>query len=365
MLSPRFVLCALGLGLASIGAASDCVIEKGSVLRVDLGDQAPNSPKPDMELKGTLARPVYGGRCQAIPEGAHLRTTIQTVEKKRSGNAVAGWFRRLSGAPAPPPEVTLRSLDVEIPGQGWVPVQGDFVRLSRERYREAGGKKTAKIEKRRVLVLAVKQPLHTAARTDDLPAAQATLVAGTSLQVDVISALTSKTNRTGDVIRARVAAPVMVAGRVAIPEGTIIEGTVAQARRAARPYRAGRMRLNFKALVLPGGERLEAPMTPAAGGFSGATKLDAEGGFTGGALDKKRGLLNAGLAYLTGKIIDDLFEEGAKGALNATAAGSATAARYIGLGVGVFIFLMHRGREVAVPEQTELTLTLTRDAHLP
>ena len=145
-------------GLCSLVSASDCVIEKGSVLRVDLGDQAPNSPQPDMEVKGSLARPVYGGSCRAIAEGAHVRTTIQSVERRRSGNAVVGWFLRLSGAPAAPPEVTLRSLEVEIAGQGWVPVQDHFVRMSRERYREAGGKKTAQVEKRRVLVLETTEP---------------------------------------------------------------------------------------------------------------------------------------------------------------------------------------------------------------
>lgn len=46
-------------------------------------------------------------------------------------------------------------------------------------------------------------------------------------------------------------------------------------------------------------------------------------------------LLQIGVSYATGKILDDLMEEGIKGAAGAAAAGTAaTAARYTSLAVG-------------------------------
>ncbi len=75
--------------------------------------------------------------------------------------------------------------------------------------------------------------------------------------------------------------------------------------------------------------------------------------------------LNAGVAYLTGKVLDDMLEEGAKAAMGAAVAGSAaTAARYVGLASGAFVFLMHRGRDVSLGPQTQLELTFSRDVHI-
>jgi len=160
-----------------------------------------------------------------------------------------------------------------------------------------------------------------------------------------------------------VAEPLLENGTTLLPAGTVLEGVLTQVRRAGRPYRAGRMRLGFRSLRVAGGPAVGVTVIASAGQFAGATKLGPEGELTGGALNRKQALINIGAAYLTGKILDDLIEEGAKAVLGATAAGSAaTTARYVALGTGTFMFLMHRGREVSVPIHTELQLTFVREA---
>lgn len=188
--------------------------------------------------------------------------------------------------------------------------------------------------------------------------------AAVSVRVDLLTPLSSAKNREGDLVRAQAVEPVLVNGQAILPAGTVFEGVVAQSKRAQRPYRSGRMRLSSSSLLLPSGQLAQIVVTPTAGQFVNATRLDAEGEFTG-ALNRKQALLNLVVAYLAGKIFDDLIEEGAKAALGAAVSGSAaTAARYVGLGVGTFVFLMHRGHEGSLASQTELQLTFVREARI-
>ncbi len=184
------------------------------------------------------------------------------------------------------------------------------------------------------------------------------------MRVELSAAVSSSKNRAGDIIHARVMEPVIVGGQVVVPEGTVFDGVVTQSRRAPRMYRSGRLRLSFQSLQMAGAVA-GVPATLSAGEFGSTANLDAEGGLTGGALDRKRALVNAGVAYLTGKILDDALEESAKAVMGIAVAGSAaTAARYVGLTSCTLVFLLHRGRDVSLGAHTELELTFSRDVHI-
>ena len=188
-----------------------------------------------------------------------------------------------------------------------------------------------------------------------------TIAAGTQARVALAAGVTSKRSRPGDAVEARLLEPLMSGDKVLVPAGAIVRGALSEAKRARRPYRAGGLRISFQSLQVSGERTVNAPLAVAAGDLSGGARIDKEGGITGSALTKKRALINLGIAYATGKILDDLIEEGAKAALSATVAGSAeTAARYAGLAAGAAVFLMHRGREVKLDPETELVLTFSR-----
>ena len=343
-------------------AAADCVLRGGSVLRVVLAEKV--TPKPDAILTGQLDRPVYNGACQALPQGVRVRAVVARIEKQHAKHAAFAWVARLNGAEAIPPSVILRSAQVELADGTTVPLAAHFVRLASERHREAGAKPQR--DRRRVLLLESDGPMSVpASAPDSHPPADGVVPAGTAVRVDLAGPIHSGRTRVGDVLQARVAEPVVIDGHTVVPEGAMIEAVIAQARGARRMYRPGHVRLSFRSLLLPNGRHAEVSLSTSAGELSHATRFDAEGGLTGGPASRKRMLLNLGVAYATGKVLDDLVEEGAKAALGAAVAGSAaTAARYVGLGTGALAFLLHRGHDVTLDPHTELELTFSRDLDL-
>jgi hypothetical protein len=342
---------AVCLAAVSACAAAECVVRPGSILRVAPAPGSDAAPKPSAVLSGTLARPVYDGACRALPEGAVVTAVVDRVEM-HPPKPVTGWLLRVAGKAGTPPSVTLGRVTVD-----GTPVEARFLRTARLRKPRRG----------RMLLLEVTAALPAPAGASELPwAGEGTVASGTRVRVDLLTALNSRKNRNGDAVRFRVAEPVLAGGRVLVPEGATLEGVVARTKGARRPYRSGKMRLSLRSLRLPGKGQVEAAATPTAGEFENATRLDAEGGLTGGALDRKRALANAAIAYLTGKMLDDLLEESAKAAMGAAVAGSAeSAARYVGLASGAAVFLLHRGREVRVDSHTELELTFTRELRVP
>jgi hypothetical protein len=76
---------------------------------------------------------------------------------------------------------------------------------------------------------------------------------GTELTVRLEQPLSSRTARLEDRFDATVSRPVYVDGRVVIPDGTRVQGTVTAAQRAQRPVRGGRLSLSFDRLLLDDG----------------------------------------------------------------------------------------------------------------
>jgi hypothetical protein len=357
------ILGVLSLGLSSAQGA-ECVAPAGTALRVVLPAAASLKPAAGAVVEGELGRSVYSGVCEALPSGSKVRAVVERVDKPRV-TPVWGWLRWWAGARSAPATLTLGKVEITPPGQPARTVPAQFVRLAVERHLEAG-KGMRRGDRQKVLLMTLSEPLRSPGTdTGTKLAADGVIGSGTRVRVDLVTELHTARSRSGDVVQLRVAEPVTAGGAVLVPEGAIFEGVILRARRAARPYRAGRLRLSLQALRLPAGQRYAASVTPTAGAFAGATNMDSEGGLSGGAIDRKRAVLNAGLAYITGKILDDLLEEGAKGAIGVAAAGSAeTAGRYVGLAAGAVVFLMHRGREVTLGPHTEMELTFARELRI-
>ncbi len=77
-----------------------------------------------------------------------------------------------------------------------------------------------------------------------------------TLQAYLKETLTSANSKVGDPIQAVVSQPVLDAdGGVAVPEGSVLEGTITRAKPARRFGRAGELRFDFKQLEMPGGDK--------------------------------------------------------------------------------------------------------------
>jgi hypothetical protein len=115
------------------------------------------------------------------------------------------------------------------------------------------------------------------------------------------STISSATSKQGDTFRAYVAQPVFRPDHtLAVPEGSVLIGTVTRAKPARRFGRRGNLRFNFRELQLPNGRKSEVEGSLAAADAARGAKLkiDSEGGVTPKAQNKVMlPVIFAGLAF--------------------------------------------------------------------
>jgi hypothetical protein len=162
--------------------------------------------------------------------------------------------------------------------------------------------------------------------------------AGTEFQVRLENDLSSRTARTEDRVEATVVRHVYgeSGGRILIPAGTRVRGTVQRATPAQRPIRGGELDLAFEQLLLDDGTRVDIR--------SDVVRLDEE-------LDKSETGQRAGIGAALGTLLGSVIG-GRKGALVGLIVGGAGGA------------ISSRGEEVELPAGTILTLRLDRDVNV-
>jgi hypothetical protein len=157
---------------------------------------------------------------------------------------------------------------------------------------------------------------------------------GTELTVRLDQPLSSRTARVEDRFDATVARPVYVEGRLVVPAGSRVQGTVTQAEPAQRPARGGRLNLSFNRLLLDDGTTVDLNARLV------QVREDIGSGETA-----QRGAIGAALGAVLGSVLG-----GKKGALVGVLLG----------GVGGAI--SSSGDDVELPEGTVFTLQLDRTA---
>jgi len=92
--------------------------------------------------------------------------------------------------------------------------------------------------------------------------------------------LSSASSRRGDPVEATVSQPLVVAGQLYLPEGSILRGAVLEVRRAARFGRNGQLRITFHQVVPPNGleQQIEATLEGLEVAQGENLSLDSEGG---------------------------------------------------------------------------------------
>ena len=103
-------------------------------------------------------------------------------------------------------------------------------------------------------------PFLIAALLLDTSLTAQTIPAGQWIEVQLESAVTTKTAKTGDAVRARFADDVKRQGRVVIPAGSTIAGTVDFVQRKSATI-DGALRLIFRKIALPDGRSVETLAT--------------------------------------------------------------------------------------------------------
>lgn len=165
-----------------------------------------------------------------------------------------------------------------------------------------------------------------------------TIAEGTTLPLVLETALSSATNKTGDLVIAKLAEDVRVGEKVVVPSGTELRGQVTAAVPSGRVKGLARLAFDFDTLILKGKEH-SIGTRPVDITTENSHKRDAE--IIGGG---------AGAGAIIGAIAN-----GGKGAAIGAIIGGAT---------GTGVVLTNKGKEVELGAGTRYTVRLTREAQL-
>jgi len=346
--------------------------------------------KPGDTVEGVLFQCVYLGSRQLIPVGARVRLTVDHLEKRRRPrNDHWPWMVQVF-TPRHENYPVFRSASVILPDGRDLPLLVAFLSIADERQVEARRPKSAG-----AAVSAITNPAPATAavpiatleatvlNSSQLPADsvagpapapssdsnQVTLEPGTQAKVILLGAVSASKIRAGDPIEARLIEPLRVGSIVVLPERTIFEGKVVRADHPKWLSRPGSLLISFDALALqPGGsgEPLVASVSAAQLDRRSHTKIDSEGTMRGGWPGKSWMLINLGVTAGIAKVSDDTLQLIIEAIVStATDASTAGVGRIVASSISGAFMLTRHGRDVVLPQYTELRVTLDRPLTLP
>jgi type IV secretion system protein VirB10 len=183
-----------------------------------------------------------------------------------------------------------------------------------------------------------------------------TIDTGTKVPLTLINSVSTKHSAEGDRVYLETAFPVLVNGKIVVPVGSYVAGTVTQIKRAGRVKGRAELYVRFDSLTLPNGTTRD--FRARIGGMDGATNddLDRKEGKITGPGNKKGDLQTIGEAASVGA--------GAGGLIGGLGAG------HPGLGVGIGAaagaaagmigVLFSRGPDAVLDKGTTLEMVLDR-----
>jgi hypothetical protein len=192
-------------------------------------------------------------------------------------------------------------------------------------------------------------PREVGAAAPQVPAPEFVVPKGERILLRLTRAVSTKAAAPGDRIYLETAIPIFVNGRLAIPKGSHVHGTVVDSREAGRVLGKSSLRLRFDTLILPNGVTRDLRSLP--GAVDGRGDLESAEGRIEGEGNKAGDARTIGRTTSAGAGIGGIAG-GAKGAGIGAAAGAAA-----GL-AGVF---GSRGPNVDLPQGTTMELILDRD----
>lgn len=179
-----------------------------------------------------------------------------------------------------------------------------------------------------------------------------TIPAGTTLDVELTSTLSTKTNQSGDLFTGKVTEPIFYQGEEVVPEGSSVQGHLTFVQPPGRAKGKAEMRLVLDAIKTPDGQNYAlAAALQDVKGPAGVTVKGNEGTVQGPGKDAKHGAEEAGVAAGVGAGVGAIAD-GGSGALYGAA---------IGAIVGVAHTLAKHHGDAVLPPGTDMTFTVPRN----
>jgi len=189
------------------------------------------------------------------------------------------------------------------------------------------------------------------------PVAKKTYVVepGTHIPLSLINSVSTKNSAPGDRVYLETVFPILVDGRIVIPPGSYVEGTITQVQRPGKMRGRGEFHLRFDSLTLPNGTTRD--FRARVSGLDGRASEE---------LDRKEGTIKS-----EGNKSGDLrtvAETAGAGASVGALAGAASGAAGMGAGIGAAAgatagligVLFTRGPEAVLAKGTTLEMVLDR-----
>jgi hypothetical protein len=378
------VMAASISGCAPDANAQTSKADPSLYLKVQLDQKLKTSAlKPGDVVNGKLSQPVYSADREVFASGSEVQLTVDKVERRRKEpNDHWPWAIRVF-LPRHENFPSFHASNVLNANGGQTPLQVSLVSINQERKVEAKSKPGASPQSAPV---EAKEPASTKKSSTDkiatllaaLPQGEepanpialsgpVTLASGTRAKIMLLGTVSAGKSHAGDSIQARILEPVRNGSIVVLPEGALLEGEVVKSTPPRMLSRGGSLYLKFNKLTVPGG--VTGPVMASLTGIEinerSHTKIDAEGGLRADRPGKAWLLANIGVTAGLAKVADDttqlIIEAVVSTATDASTAGSAKiAAACVS---GVFLLTRH-GRDVVIPQFTEMEIMFDRPVTL-
>lgn len=182
-----------------------------------------------------------------------------------------------------------------------------------------------------------------------------TIPAGTSLEVELTSTVSTKTSNTGDLFNGKVTEPVISHGEEVVPENSTIQGHVTLLRPPGRVKGKAEMRLVLDSIRTPDGQNYSVSAALQDAKTPDGVSVKDEGTVEGPGKSAKSGAKEAGIGAAAGAGVGAIAA-GGSGALYGAA---------IGAVVGVVHTLAKHHGNVVLGPGTDMTFSIPRTITAP
>ena len=197
------------------------------------------------------------------------------------------------------------------------------------------------------------QPILRTARPEPEPSAEYVVSSGTHVLLRLTNSLNTKQCAAGDRVYMETAAPVYVNGRLIIPVGSYVAGTITESHRAGRVKGKSGLNLRIDALTLPNG--VARDFRSRIGNASESGRVGPEGEIEG-AGSKGHDAGTVAQTTAAGAGIGSVIGAASGHAVRGLGIGSAA-----GAAAGLASIFATRGGDVALPRGSTVELVLERD----
>ena len=182
--------------------------------------------------------------------------------------------------------------------------------------------------------------------------------AGTRVPLVMVNSISSKHSEPGDPVYLESVYPVVVEGRIMIPAGTNVSGTVIHSKRPGRVKGRGQLGIRLDQMILPNGVIRDLSGRPGALDGRSPDNFDRETGTVKSPGTKGEDAQDVANATITGASVGTIA--GAIGGRTGTGLGIGSVA---GAGAGLAKVLLTRGPDALLDRGTHIEMLLEQDLH--